>query len=170
MIGTAQIEEQDRRRETRALAAALLLALALILDGMGSARAHFLLNINVRVIHVEHLEDGLRVYLRLPMPYLVADRVGPAGAHGLPEAAPYTTNRMEDGKPAHYIDPAALRRDPEGLGRFAADGFRFAAAGEPLAATVERVRAHPVGTQPPFATLSDEFGIQSHLRATPSWN
>ena len=42
----------------------------------GVAEAHFLLNINIRTVHVEHLDDGLRVYLRLPMPYLVADRIG----------------------------------------------------------------------------------------------
>ena len=46
--------------------------------------AHFLLNLNVRILHVEHLADGLRVYLRTPMPYLVADRIGPVGADGLP--------------------------------------------------------------------------------------
>ncbi len=56
--------------------------------------AHFLLNLNVRILHVEHLDDGLRVYLRTPMPYLVADRVGPVGADGLPKPAPYTTNRL----------------------------------------------------------------------------
>jgi hypothetical protein len=63
---------------------------------------------------VEHLMDGLRVYLRTPMPYLVADRIGPIGADGLPEPAPYTTNRLEDGKPVHYLDPSALRSDPGG--------------------------------------------------------
>jgi hypothetical protein len=119
------------------------------------AAAHFLLNLNVRILHVEHLADGLRLYLRLPMPYLVADRVGPVGADGLPEPAPYTTNRMEDGKPAHYIDPDALRANPNGLGHFAAEGFQFTADGKTLAATVEQVRAHPVGSQPPFATQDE---------------
>ena len=110
--------------------------------------AHFLLNLNVRILHVEHLADGLRVYLRMAMPYLVADRIGPVDANGLPEPAPYTTNRLEDGKPVHYIDPDALRRNPNGLGRFAAEGFRLTAGGKRLAAIVERVRAHPIG-QPP---------------------
>ncbi len=117
--------------------------------------AHFLLNLNVRIFHVEHLADGLRVYLRTPLPYLVADRIGPVGADGLPEPAPFTTNRLEDGKPAHYIDPQAMRTDPTGLGNFAAQGFRLKVAGAPLVAVVERVRAHPIGTQPDFATLDD---------------
>ncbi len=119
------------------------------------ASAHFLLNLNVRILHVEHLADGLRVYLRTPMPYLVADRVGPVGANGLPEPAPYTSNRMEDGRLVHYLEPSALRSDPDGLGRLAAEGFQLRRDGERLEATVERVRAYPIGTQPPFATLDE---------------
>jgi hydrogenase/urease accessory protein HupE len=89
------------------------------------------------------------------MPYLVADRVGPVGADGLPEPAPYTTNRLENGKPVHYIDPNALRRDPEGLGRLAAEGFHFHAGGKRLDANLERIRAYPIGSQPLFATLTE---------------
>jgi hypothetical protein len=155
MTGAAQREERGRRRKMSALAPAFVLALALILDGMGLAHAHFLLNINVRVIHVEHLEDGLRVYLRLPMPYLVADRLGPLGADGLPEPAPYTTNRMEDGRLVHYLDAAALAAEPLGLGRLVADGHTVAVDGRPLAAEVEMVRAYPGADKPAFATLDD---------------
>lgn len=119
------------------------------------ARAHFLLNLNVRIFHVEHLADGLRVFLRMPAPYLLADRVGPAGPDGLPRPAPFTTNRMEEGKPVHYIDPAQLRADPLGLGRLAADGLRLTSDGRRSEARVEGVRVHPVGTEPDFATLKE---------------
>ena len=119
------------------------------------ASAHFLLNLNVRILHVEHLGDGVRVYLRTPMPYLVADRVGPVGADGLPEPAPYTSNRREEGKLVHYVDADQLRRAPNGLGDLAAEGFRFAVDGERLDALVERVQVHRVGSQPVFATLSE---------------
>jgi len=77
------------RQSITALALFGALVLGVVLHGAGPARAHFLLNLNLRVIHVEHLDDGLRVYLRLPMPYLVADRLGPVGPAGLPEPAPY---------------------------------------------------------------------------------
>jgi hypothetical protein len=120
-----------------------------------AASAHFLLNLNVRVLHVEHLADGLKVYLRTPMPYLVADRIGPVGVDGLPGPAPYTTNRLEDGKLVHHIDPRAIRADPSGLGRLAADGFQIRADGDRLEASVEHVRASPIGSQPPFATLDE---------------
>ena len=41
--------------------------LCVVLLVSGQAVAHFLLNLNTRIIHVEHLSKGLRVYLRLPM-------------------------------------------------------------------------------------------------------
>jgi len=119
------------------------------------ARAHFLLNLNVRIFHVEHLADGLRVYLRTPMPYLVAERVGPVGANGLPEPAPYTTNRMKEGKLVHYVDHGQLRRHSIGLGVFAAEGFRFDTDGKPLKAIVEQVRVYRIGNQPEFATMEE---------------
>jgi hypothetical protein len=140
----------------RALGAGVLLAVgASLFLAATAARAHFLLNLNVRVLHVEHLADGLRVYLRTPMPYLVADLIGAVGADGLPEPAPYTTNRLEDAKVVHQIDPRALRGDPDGLGRLAALGFQFRTDGGTLVPTVERVRASPIGSQPPFATLDE---------------
>jgi hypothetical protein len=142
----------------RGIAALTLLAalvLGLVATGPGLAWAHFLLNLNVRIIHVEHLGDGLRVYLRLPMPYLVADRLGPVGSDGLPAPAPYTTNRMEGDRLVHFLDPEALRADPLGLGRLVADGHRFIVEGEVLAAVVEQVRAYPGTDQPSFASIED---------------
>jgi len=132
-----------------------------------TARAHFLLNLNVRILHVEHLADGLRIYLRTPMPYLVADRVGPVGSNGLPEPAPYTTNRMEEGKLVHYLAPDQLRRDPEGLGSFAGSGFQLVADGKPLDAMVEQVHVYRVGTQPDFATLDEARSAFATGRAFP---
>ena len=89
------------------------------------------------------------------MPYLVADRLGPVGADGTPEPAPYTTNRMEQGKLVHYIDFGQVRRDVIGLGAFAAEGFRLAVDGKPLQARVVDVRVRPVGKEPKFATLDE---------------
>jgi len=89
------------------------------------------------------------------MPYLVADRVGPIGSNGLPEPAPYTTNRIENEKLVHYLDFEQLRRDTEGLGLLAGEGFRLVADGERLGADVEQVHLYRVGTQPGFATLDE---------------
>ena len=133
----------------------MILCVIAVCGFAGSAYAHFLLNLNVRILHVEHLADGIRVYLRTPMPYLVAARMGPIGSDGQPGAAPYTINRIEEGTLVHYLDAARLRDDPVGLGSFASEGFRLVADGKRLDADVEQVRVSRVGTQPDFATLNE---------------
>lgn len=141
----------DRQRRIRQILLAALVFLTLAFP----AGAHFLLNLNVRIFHVEHLSDGVRVWARMPMPYLVAGLTGPVGADGLPQAAPFTFNRLEDGNPAHYVDRDALGADALGLGRLAADGLHLAVRGDRLQPSVESVRLHRVGNQPPFATLDE---------------
>jgi hypothetical protein len=154
LTGFVRVVGQLPSRRAGALWCAVL-CVAILLGLAATAHAHFLLNLNVRIFHVEHLADGLRIYLRTPMPYLVADRVGPVGSDGLPEPAPYTTNRLEDEKLVHYLDPEQLRRDPAGLGSFAAAGFRLVADGAPLDAAVEQVHVYRVGNEPDFATLDE---------------
>ncbi|MEM7464383.1 MAG: hypothetical protein AAF362_17065, partial [Pseudomonadota bacterium] len=117
--------------------------------------AHFLLNLNVRILHIEHVDDGLSVYLRLPMPYLVADKLGPEGSDGDPEPAPYTINAREDGKLVHYLDPEQLRNDPAGLGLIAADGHILNIGGKDLTPKIVNVAAHKRGEEPSFATLEE---------------
>ncbi len=135
--------------------AALLLAIFLAGLGLTQAWGHFLLNTNIRLIHVEHLDDGLQVYLRLPMPYLVADKLGTPQADGTVEPAPFTVNERIEGELMHRIDLEALRQDPGGLGRMVAEGHRFAVDGAPLTAVVEKVRVTPALKQSPFATLEE---------------
>jgi hydrogenase/urease accessory protein HupE len=140
------------RPNLAALRTAVLSILFLI---SGPATAHFLLNLNTRIIHVEHLSDGLRVYMRVPMPYLVANLVGPEQANGLPTPPPYTTNTTEDGNVVYYLDVDALRADPKGLGEFLAKGHQFVSGGRVLQSTVETIRVYPGSKQPPFATLEE---------------
>ena len=155
LTDTVHITGSPRQRGIAALVLFAVLILGAMTTLPGWAWGHFLLNLNVRIIHVEHLEDGLRVYLRLPMPYLVADRLGPVGLNGLPEPAPYTTNRMEADRLVHFLDAEALRADPLGLGQLVADGHRFMVEGEVLVAEVEQVRAYPGPDQPSFASIND---------------
>lgn len=146
----------------------VILSLCLIF-GAVSASAHFLLNLNVRILHVEHMADGLRVYLRTPMPYLVADKVGPVGANGLPEPAPFTSNGLEGELLAHYVDFRQLEENLSGLGELAETGFEFRTNGKRLSGIVEQVNLYSVGTQPEFATLDEaqsSFRIGSILPET----
>ena len=120
-----------------------------------SASAHFKLNLNVRILHVEHLSDGLNVYMRLPMPYLVAQLLGELDESGLPSPAPYTNNKLEDGKLVHYVDVEQLKHSTDGLALLAMQGLDLFVDGENINAKVEQFRVYRNGTQPDFATLND---------------
>ena len=120
-----------------------------------SAAAHFKLNLNIRIIHIAPNDDGLEVYLRLPMPYLVANLAGPEQSDGTREPAPYTSNAKVDGEFLHYVDFASLESDALGLGEFAVDGHLFSTESGRLSGTVKAVRVHTGDDQPPFATLDE---------------
>jgi hypothetical protein len=62
---------------------------------------------------------------------------------------------MEDDKIVHFLDFDQLRSNPNGIGAFAADGFRIVADGSLLEAMVEKVQVFRIGTQPDFATLDE---------------
>ena len=120
-----------------------------------NASAHFKLNLNVRILHVEHMSDGLNVYMRLPMPYLVAHLLGEADEDELPAPAPYTYNLLEDGKLVHYVDIKQLKKSTVGLALLASQGLDLAIDSELVNMQVEDVRLYKNGTQPDFATLED---------------
>ncbi len=120
-----------------------------------SAMAHFNLNLNVRILHVEHLSNGLNVYMRLPMPYLVAHLLGEADENSLPLPAPYTHNLVEEGKLVHYVDVKQLIQSTHGLALLAARGLDLAVDGAEIKARIEGVRIYQNGAQEDFATLGD---------------
>ena len=142
----------------------LLLAASLLLAS--TANAHFNLNLNVRIIHVEHQSDGMNIYMRLPMPYLVADLLGEKGTDGLPAPAPYTYNRMEEDKLVHYVDVDQLKQSSDDLAALARDGLILAIDGKKVSTVVKRIIVYPNGTQPDFATLED---AQKAFRGTQSF-
>ena len=131
----------------------LIIALSLLCVTM--ATAHFKLNLNVRILHVEHLADGLNVYMRLPMPYLVAHLLGEMNEDGLPAPAPYTSNRLEEGKLVHYVDIKQLKDSTDGLALLAMQALDLTVDGEMVETKVDRVNLYKLGTQPDFATLAD---------------
>ncbi len=133
----------------------LYLSITLTLIFVTTASAHFKLNLNVRILHVEHLSDGLNVYMRLPMPYLVAHLLGELNEDGLPSPAPYTSNRLEEGKLVHYIDVKQLKDSTDGLALLAMQSLNLSIDGEIVNPKVKRVNLYKLGTQPDFATLDD---------------
>ena len=131
----------------------LVLLTALVIPS--AASAHFKLNLNIRIIHVAHQDDGLAVYMRLPMPYLVADLAGEVLDDGSREPAPYTTNALVDGEWMHYVDFDAVAQDALGLGQLAASGHTITSAQSNVESEVITVRVYQGDTQPPFSTLEE---------------
>lgn len=149
----------DRAVFRSLLAALLVIAMALPVG------AHFLLNLNVRIFHVDHTRGGLILNMRTPMPYLVADKLGQSQGDALPPAAPFTTNARENGQVVHYVDPGQIASDPLGLGRIAEESLVLQSDGARLRGTVTAVVLHAVGHEPPFATLEE---ARSVLAAPPT--
>ena len=132
-----------------------LVGWCLVLLLAAPAQGHFQLNVNIRVIHIEHLSDGIRVFLRLPTPYVLAQRTGQARTDGTVAPAPFTTNDIVDGQLMHYIDYTQLEDAPGLLGEMVANGHQIISDGNVLTGTVEQVRVHTADDQPPFATLDE---------------
>ena len=133
----------------------LCLCIVLSLLCVTTASAHFKLNLNVRILHVEHLADGLNVYMRLPMPYLVAHLLGEVNEDGLPSPAPYTSNRLEEGKLVHYVDVKQFKHSTDGFALLAMQSLNLSVDGKIVNPKVERINIYKLGTQPNFATLDD---------------
>lgn len=131
-----------------------LLTLCLLVTAAASS-AHFLLNLNVRIFHVEHTNEGIRIYARMPMPYLVADKIGVADVGALPTPAPFTSNAIENDKIVHYLNLSEFLSAPFGLGEIAEAASVIKIGAERHRGKVEAVVVHRVGREPGFATLSE---------------
>ena len=120
-----------------------------------SVSAHFKLNLNVRIIHIEHSKDGLEIYMRLPMSYLVADLIGEIDSSGLPLPAPYTTNRIQAGKLAHYVDEKAINASLDEMKKLIKNGLEISVNEELGELKVAKVYFYKNGTQSDFSTLHE---------------
>ena len=134
-----------------------ILAVAIVVGIFAGTQvgAHFLLNLNVRIFHVDHIQNGLILHLRTPMPYLVADKLGEDDGVTLPEPAPFTTNARDDDRLVHYVNALEIEADPLGLGRIAEESLVIESNGVRLRGTVGAMTLHEVGTEPSFATLDE---------------
>jgi hypothetical protein len=128
------------------------------------ATAHFRLNTNLRIFHIERLESGVRIYLRLPTPLVYARELAAAGAPDQAIEAPYITSAEEAGVLVHRIDVTALEADPIGYGQLVAQGYRVVISGQEIAPEVEAVAVNPANMQLPFAERAQ---AKTALKAPP---
>ena len=140
--------------EFRALVRCLVF-LVVVASSANVAQAHFRVAANIRVVHVEHAKDGIRTYMRVPMPLLVADLLGPVRDDGSREPAPFTTNREENDQLVHYVNLDEVLANPVGLGEVAADKHVFVFNGKRVRGDVESVRVWPALQQTRFVSLEE---------------
>ncbi len=117
--------------------------------------AHFNLNVNIRIIHVQRDADSATLMVRLPLAYLVADKLGPEKSDGSRTPAPYTRNVDEQGQLMHYLDAEALRQDAYGLARLVAEGHVLTIDGARATPEFVALRAFPALQQSAFATWQE---------------
>ncbi|WP_444933802.1 HupE/UreJ family protein [Microbulbifer sp. JTAC008] len=136
-----------------------MIALYLLISSLsGQAQAHFLLNFNVRIFHIEHTASGANLYMRMPMPYLLADKTkkGRDPYTGkLPQPAPYTKNSLDQGGLVHYVDFQQLELAPLGLGNIAERATLLRNTDKQIKGDVKAVRLYRIGNEPGFATLEE---------------
>ena len=72
--------------------------------------SHFKLNANIRLYHIVHEDGQIRLLARIPLAYLIADKLGSIQEDGLPTPAPYSTNILIDEVLNHKLDASALRK------------------------------------------------------------
>ena len=102
-----------------------------------------------------HTGGGLSVYIRVPMPYLVADKLQEAPPGQLPEPAPFTTNAFEDAVLVHFVDFDAIADTPKELARLVQEGHRIDVHGQALTPEFRALQVYQAGAEPGFATLDE---------------
>ena len=137
--------------------ARFLTALALYLGGSSQTFAHFDvdLQLNLLIYHIEHRADGLNVYARVPLPYLLADKTGALDADGLPAPAPFTRNALEGNRVMHYVDWAAVQNNANGVGALLEQSLRLQDDLGRVRGSVVAARVSASKTATPFDSLAD---------------
>ena len=133
----------------------IILGAIMALIATAPAMAHFRLNTNIRIFHIERLDDGLRVYLRKPTPLAFASYLAGTDSGSVEIKAPFVRSAVEEGQRVHYLDIEALRADPAGYGQLVSSGYKFTISGTQTPGEVEAVAIHPTALAPSFAELSD---------------
>ncbi len=132
---------------------AAMIAVVLIGIVPATATAHFQLKANIRIVHVLHRIDGLRVFLRLPTPLVIASfPETKRDEQGNIVWAPYTV-REENGEETIFrFDLESLDEDPDGIASIIGVMHVFRIGGREVVPTVERFRIRSVEDVVKFST------------------
>lgn len=122
------------------------------------ASAHFGHRYDRIIIHLDHREEGIHAFVRLPMGLTVVN----AKLQGLipAEEFPFSERRLEDGRAMYYVAARRIAEDPEPLRQILAGvldlsvNARRGSRGETLPAQVQALRIHGYEQLPAFDDLT----------------
>ncbi|MEM9257832.1 MAG: HupE/UreJ family protein, partial [Pseudomonadota bacterium] len=137
----------------------LVLATWLLIAPRAPAHFDVSLQASLVVCHVDHREDGIHVMIRLPMPYLIEDKLGAIQDDGLPIAAPFTSNALEGDRIVHFVDRDAFTENPLGLGKILENAIGLKLNQRSTRGVIEGVRIHRADAAPPFDSLDDAVAV-----------
>ena len=120
-----------------------------------SAWSHFPSGYDLRVAHFARADGGLHLYLRLTMPLVVADAIGPVDSTGFATAPPFTVRRIESSHAFYFPDIERLRREPAMFSKLVSDAHLLRVDGHILSAKPLGLRVYPQGTVPPFHSRAE---------------
>lgn len=129
--------------------------LACVTLATSAAHAHFDLERNVRIIHVEHTNGALRVFIRLPTPYLLAPPVAATASDTSEESSRFYDDIEEDGIVVHRLDPLALEAGATDFAALIADGHLLSIDGSALSPSFFEARIFTIDEAPSFSTLNE---------------
>ncbi len=114
------------------------------------ANAHCPAGYAVRAAHFERVPGGLNAYLRLTLPLVVANGVGPRDGSGFHTRPPFVVRRIDSAHASYYPDVARMRAEPLAIGKLIAQGHRLESGAAVPQPQVRSVRVYPKGLVPPF--------------------
>lgn len=152
-----------KRREIKKINILILLSFFFIF-WITNSLAHFKLNANIRIFHILHEEDKIRLLARMPLAYLIADKLGEIQENGIPKPAPYSSNLIIDGELNHKLDSNQLILNPKGLGKIFADSIIIRVQEKKLTPKIGRIVAYPISKQKQFTTLENaEISLEGKI-------
>jgi hypothetical protein len=129
-----------------------LVLLILVLFTPSLSLAHFNLNTNIRIIHLEQKANGILVSMRLPAPLVFSEYVAIDDSQDSMEI-PFVESLREEGEWNHYLNIFDLSKDDERFAKFIAAGYSLQLNGKSLSAQPIKIRLHNAAQQPRFTNL-----------------
>jgi len=151
MIIDSNVKAADRRLSLSAAIFARCLLLAITLFISLPAPAHFQLNTNIRIIHIETLPDGVRLSIRFPAALAFSEFSGMAEG----KAIPYLISQSNLDQFEHFLDQQKIEAELTAFNQFLVSGYGLDFDGKRLEAQAIKVKIFEASRQTRFTTLAE---------------